>query len=341
MEGPDLLHSRGDQCDSWPLDGLTDRFVELLGLPDGDHEVQEIADVLRGALDLALETDQVELLRDCLFFAHQRLAARGLTTGDHLWLTHELELAAASLLSAAQLDRLHSLLALPASDGPATEPVADSILDRASATYLHHLLQGDRAGALALTRRCVSDGVDMFDILVEVLEPAQREVGRLWALGKISIAQEHFCTAVTQFVMTDLYPAFFSGAESSRRLVAVNARGSAHHVGLRMVTDVLECRDWSTTYVIEDVADEALPQLVVEERADLVLISASMAGHVGQVKRMIRALRDDPRTQAVHVVVGGRPFSVDPALVQVVGADGSALDARSAVAVCDSLVGLP
>jgi len=250
-----------------------------------------------------------------------------------------LEIAAASPLAAQERDRIHLLLARCVADLPTSLPPDAAVLGPLSAAYVEHLLQGDRKGAVALTRQCVRDGMDMFEILLDVLELAQHEVGRRWALGLISVAQEHFCTAVTQFAMTDLYPVFFSGQESQRRLVAVHVPGSTHHVGLRMVTDVLECRDWSTTYIVDGVSVESLPGLVAEDQADLLLISASMPSHITQVSAMIRAIRENPRTRGVQIVVGGRPFMVAPDLVNAVGADGWARDARSAVDVCNRLVG--
>ncbi len=64
-----------------------------------------------------------------------------------------------------------------------------------------------------------------------------------------------------------------------------------------------------------------------------------MPSQIGDVTAMIRAVRLDVRTRNVKVVVGGRPFLVAPDLAVVVGADGWARDARTAVDVCNRLVG--
>lgn len=319
-------------------DGLRDRLVSLLDLPAADPEVQDIATMLQAALESARETGQAELLDDALRFAQGRLTVRGLSQATHSEIGAALETAAAPSLAAGDHGGLHALLARCVGDPVATAADA-ALLGPLSAAYVEHLLQGDRKGAVALTRRCVTDGMDIYEVLLDILEPAQREVGRLWSLGLISVAQEHFCTAVTQFVMTDLYPGLFSGVDSHRRLIAVHVPGSLHHVGLRMVVDVLECRDWSTTYIVEDITVESLPGLVAQDQADLLLISAAMPSHLSQVSAMIRAVREDPRTTGVKVVVGGRPFSVAPDLVAVVGADGWAPDARTAVDVCNALMG--
>lgn len=317
---------------------LKSRFVALLDLPGDDAEVRDIVAMLHAALNTARETDQAALLDDALRFAQVRFVVRGLAHATCGEIGAALEAAAEPSLAVEDRAGFHALLARCVADPLTSTPPDPAALGPLSAAYVEHLVRGDRWGAVALARRCVTDGMDIYEILLDILEPAQREVGRRWALGLISIAQEHFCTAVTQFVMTDLYPGLFSGEDSQRRLVAVHVPGSLHHVGLRMVVDVLECQGWSTTYIVEDVTIESLPGLVVEDRADVLLISAAMPSHISQVKAMIRAIRQDPRTGGVRVVVGGRPFSVAPDLVDAVGADGWAPDARSAVDVCNALM---
>ena len=37
-------------------------------------------------------------------------------------------------------------------------------------------------------------------------EPVQHEIGRLWQINHISVAHEHYCTSVTQMIMSELYP---------------------------------------------------------------------------------------------------------------------------------------
>jgi methanogenic corrinoid protein MtbC1 len=50
-------------------------------------------------------------------------------------------------------------------------------------------------------------------------------------------------------------------------------------------------------------------------------------------------IRADQRTAHVRVLVGGRPFSLNPGLAARLGADGWAPDAISAVALCQEWAG--
>ena len=322
---------------------LGDRRAEplaaLLDLPWTDPEVRDLTAMLLAALDAAQQTGRSELLRDALCFAEGRLQVRRLSRAGCAGIGAALETVVTAHLATGDLARVRAVVSEALAGVPAVLAAETDSLGPVATAYVDDLVRGDRASAVARVRRCVAEGMDVLEILLDVLEPAQHEVGRRWAVGRISVAQEHFCTAVTEFVMTDLYGLLFTAEESRRRLVALHAPGSLHHVGLRMVVDVLECLDWSTTYLVEEVPVDSLPGLVVDEQADLVLISATMPGQVAAVKAMIEALHHDPRTRDVKVVVGGRPFNLAPGLAAEVGADGWAADARATVEVCDRLVG--
>ena len=214
----------------------------------------------------------------------------------------------------------------------------DSTLATLAAGYLDRLMEGDRRGACRLILDAVEDGARVEDVYLEVFQPTQYEVGRLWQRGEISIAKEHFCTAVTQMVMSQLYP-YFEPTNGRQSVVVATAVGSEmHEIGIRMVCDLMELDGWTTYYLGANTPTESIIQSVVERQADLLAISVTMTFHLNHLKELIQTLRDDPRCRDLKIVVGGYPFRVDPQLWRVVGADGGAPDARAAVDMAGALV---
>lgn len=330
----------------WPRSRATmlSRLVAVLDLPGTDPEVHDIAGMLQSALESARDIGQWELLADALHFAHRRLAVRGLACANVDRICSVVEEAADPALQPTERDHLHRLLIrLPTAPAVASHDAAQ--LNPIATTYLELLLSGDRAGAVEHARRHVDDGMDPADFYLDVLAPAQHEVGQRWAQGHISIAQEHFCTSATQLVMRHLRPQMSPADLRGRRLLAVHAPGSVHRVGLRMVTDVLGRRGWHTTYIEDDVTAELLVELLTLQRPDLLLLSASMPSQIPSVRALIESVRQGARTRGVKIVVGGRPFVVAPDLAAAVGADGWAPDARATLDVCNLLTvdpdGLP
>jgi methanogenic corrinoid protein MtbC1 len=196
--------------------------------------------------------------------------------------------------------------------------------------YLELVLAGDRREASRSIIEAADQGIAIREIYLDVLQPVQREIGRLWQLHRISVAQEHLCTAITQLVMSQLYPRLFSGKRRQRSAVGTCVGGELHEIGMRMVVDLLEMEGWDTFYLGADTPHDAVIQQVVDVKADLLAVSVTLANHVDQAAKLIDRLRGDPRCAATKVLVGGLPFNFSPDLWSRVGADATAPDAQGA-----------
>jgi methylmalonyl-CoA mutase cobalamin-binding domain/chain len=203
--------------------------------------------------------------------------------------------------------------------------------------YLEVLLKSDRFAASTLIRSAVADGVSVRDVYLHVLQPVQREVGRLWQTRRISVAQEHYATAVTQLVMSQLYPLNFSSNKNGLRLVATCVGGELHELGIRMVADIFEMDGWDSCYLGANTPSESVVRTVVERNADVLAISATMTSHVPRVAAIVDAVRKQGLDHVV-VMAGGYPFNLVGDLWKRVGADGYAATADVAPSIALDLV---
>lgn len=152
----------------------------------------------------------------------------------------------------------------------------------------------------------------------------------MWQDNRITVADEHLATAITQAAMARLYEELFHASpEPGPLLVAACADQERHELGLRMICDVLEMEGWDTVFLGASVPVEDLVEMVRVRRPQVVALSASIAPHVGRVREAIRAIRETEGT-APLIAVGGRAFIDDPALAERLGADLTARDAVEA-----------
>lgn len=216
----------------------------------------------------------------------------------------------------------------------------DRPLGRESRIYLDALLSGERVDAYALIDKLFERGESVRDIYEYVFQSSQYEVGRLWQTQQISVADEHYCTAVTQSAMSRLYTAWIGSGRSEGKGVLVSAcvGGEMHEIGLRMLTDVFEMEGWDTHYLGAGVDENKLMDQILQRKADIVALSATMTFHVHLMKKLIANLRADERSAGAMILVGGLPFNVDPALWKRVGADGYASDAGGALLEAERLM---
>ena len=293
----------------------------------------------------ALSCENPALFVDYVEWARAVLSARGVRPEDlafHLECTRETLLAglppqlaaeAASYLQAAlgEMPSMPDELPSYLSGGGPLSPLVHQ--------YLHALLRGDRRTASRLVMDAVDRGAGIREIYLEVFQPAQREIGRLWQTNKISVAQEHYCTAAAQLIMSQLYPLLFAGERSGPTLVMASVAGELHEIGARMVADFFEMEGWNTFYTGANTPTESVIRTLIEQRAAVLGISATIAFNLPSVEALVRAVRDRPECNGVRIMVGGYPFNRDRELWRKLGADGFGLDAQDAVSRAQELLG--
>jgi len=225
-------------------------------------------------------------------------------------------------------------------DVPTFIPV-DAPLGALATQYLEALLAGQRDLANQLILQAAGPGKAVRGLYLHVFQRTQYEIGRLWQVNQINVAQEHYCTAATQLIMAQLHP-YVSGAQKTRgTLVATCVAGDLHEVGTRMISDFFEMDGWNTHYLGANMPQASVVQMLVAQHADLLAISATITYHVAAVAALIAAVRREPACAHVKIIVGGSPFKIAPDLWQKIGADGFAADAAAAVALGNQLTGFP
>lgn len=204
--------------------------------------------------------------------------------------------------------------------------------------YLRLLLNAKRKEAADLVVRSVEDGVPVKDIYLRVFQPVLYEIGHLWQHNVVSVAQEHYCTAATQFAMSLLYQHIFTGNKNGRCFVGCCVGGELHEIGMRMVTDFFEMEGWDTYYMGANTPDEDVIRTIVERKACVVGVSVTMTFHLHLVGRLILRIRSRPECRDVKIMVGGYPFLTNRQLWKGVGAHAFAQDADQAIAVAGRLL---
>jgi methanogenic corrinoid protein MtbC1 len=217
--------------------------------------------------------------------------------------------------------------------GKASQITVDSLYKELASEYLAALLSGDRHKAQRLIHSAVESGTGIRDIYLQVFQPAQHEVGHMWQTNRISVADEHFCTAATQSIMIDLYPKIISSHRIGKTLVAACVGSELHEIGIRMVADFFEMEGWDTYYIGAGARHDEIIAAVKERKADLLALSATMTYHVDTMQTLIRLVRTRANAPNLKIMVGGLPFNSSPALWQEVGADFWAPDAEQALQI--------
>ncbi|MGV3539257.1 MAG: cobalamin-dependent protein [Rufibacter sp.] len=289
----------------------------------------------------AVGADSKVLFSDYVLWAQQVLATRNLPVQDlhaHLVVLKE---AIARILPIDMFVRVashlnHALQLLE--EKHQLEPHQQETLEPLALQYLDFLLTGKRKDATELVMREVENGRPVKELYLQVFQPAQHRIGVLWQTNKISVAQEHFCTAVTQSIMSQLYPYVFGSERNGYKLLATCVTGDLHEMGLRMVSDFFEMEGWDTYYLGANMPLPSIVSAIKDQRPDLLLLSATMTYHVPAVVEVIKAIRASQEMRDLKVMVGGYPFNIAEELWKEVGADAYSRNAQEAIVKAQQFV---
>lgn len=206
--------------------------------------------------------------------------------------------------------------------------------------YLEAMLHGSGRDADRVVEQALAQGINAPHIYLDIFQPTAYEIGRLWQVNRISVAQEHLATAIIERQMGELHPYFRPRLRRQRRIVLGCAPDEWHRVGIRMVADFFEAEGWDVIYLGAAVPIPAFVDAIKIAQPDLVGISAAMVFHLPHVTHLVRALHAAD-LDGIPLMVGGLPFVRQPGLHRALNIHLSAPNAAAAVAAANHAFPVP
>ena len=202
--------------------------------------------------------------------------------------------------------------------------------------YNNALLNGNRKEASRIVLKEAENGTSIKDIYLNVFQKSQYEIGRLWLENKITVAKEHFCTAATQQIMSQLYPYIFSTERIGKTMVAANVGKELHEIGIRMVADFFEMEGWDTYYLGANAPASTILQAIEENNADLVGLSIAIPHHITTLRETISSIREKLNGN-IKILIGGYALNEIGNKWKDFYADGFAPNAQEAIQLANTL----
>ncbi|MEQ8718132.1 MAG: cobalamin-dependent protein [Acidimicrobiales bacterium] len=198
------------------------------------------------------------------------------------------------------------------------------LVDRdAAQTYLRLIEARDHRAAVAHVIRLLETGFAPGDIIHEVLIPTQRAIGEAWLDGRLSVAEEHAATAITESALGALF-ARANYPSDRGHVIAACAEGDWHALAPRMLAELLRTRRWRVTLVGASVPASSLAAMAAEAPGTAIALSCSQVENLGGAVRSIAAAHQ----LGLPTLVGGAAVSAERAAL--IGADGWARDHHGA-----------
>ncbi len=204
--------------------------------------------------------------------------------------------------------------------------------------YLEAVLIGDRREALRLVvEDGLQQGISVPDLHLNVIQAAQYEIGRLWQENRLSVAQEHLATAVSQLVLSHLYHHLPKAQSNGKRVMVSCVEGEHHEIGVRILADFLEMAGFQVQLLGANVPTDGLVAMVKQARPDLVALSASLSFHLPALRQAVARVRE-ATGPSFPILIGGRAVLWAPGIEEQLGVPPAAKDAWGMVATARALL---
>lgn len=196
--------------------------------------------------------------------------------------------------------------------------------------YLDLLLASQRVAAQQLVSECMAGGASLATVNVRIIQAAMYDVGLMWQANRISVAQEHLATAISQYVMANAFSLANFAAPLGRTAIFANVESNHHALGLRMISDAFETAGWTARFLGADVPQLSLIGQIDTERPDLLGLSVSMPQQLEVTRGLIGRLRAEMGQACPAILLGGRTINALEGIWRDLGADLCVADAEQA-----------
>jgi methanogenic corrinoid protein MtbC1 len=203
--------------------------------------------------------------------------------------------------------------------------------------YVEALVVGARREALDIVvDEALWQEVPVSGLYLEVIQPAQYEIGRLWEEGRITVAHEHLATAISMSALAHLHPHLPSEPSNGKRAVVACVEGELHDLGALMVAHFLDTAGFEVLLLGANVPDRSLVEFVRERSPDLLALSATTNSSLTALGETIAQVRG-AAGGGVAIAAGGQALSRRPGLARRLGADLHARNARDIAVAAERL----
>ena len=172
--------------------------------------------------------------------------------------------------------------------------------------YFDALLAGRRSECRDIVNDLLDAKIDIKVLYSDLFQRSLYSVGELWENNRITVANEHLATSITESLLNLTYPFIFATERTGRKAVISCSANEFHQVGGKMVADVFELNGWDGHFLGPNSPTEDMAQFIQNVQPDVVGLSLAILPNIDHLKRSIEVVRADfPK---IDLLVGGQAF---------------------------------
>ncbi len=201
--------------------------------------------------------------------------------------------------------------------------------------FFEALINGDRPAARTIVDESVQGGATAGQILSDLFWPVYESIEKLYRADQLSKLSHHLGTRLLRMLVDQNASRLKAKTDRGRSIFALCGPRDSDELGAQMAVDLLEEAGYRVKFAGGNIANDEIMNHVNEEKPDVLLMFASGANDLPNIRSLIDNLREIAACPNVQIAVGGGVFNRAEGLAEEIGAD---LWANSPMEMVETLV---
>lgn len=204
--------------------------------------------------------------------------------------------------------------------------------------FFEALINGDRPAARDIVQDALKQGATPGHILSDLFWPTFESIEKLYRSDQLTKLSHHLGTRLLRVLVDQNASRFHHKPASGRTILALCGPRDSDELGAQMAVDLLEESGFAVKFGGGNIANDEVMAHVNEYKPDVLLMFASGANDLPNIRALIDQLREIGACPNVQIAVGGGVFNRAEGLAEEIGAD---LWANSPMEMVDVLINDP
>lgn len=181
------------------------------------------------------------------------------------------------------------------------------ITEEAYLDYLSSLLDGNKYRCLRIAEKLLTEDNHPVDIYTDLLQKSLYRIGQLWEKNRVCVAEEHLASSITEYVMTNLCPAFPRKELNGKKAVISTVCKEFHQIGAKMAADIFEINGWDVYFLGANTPCGDLTRIIEQIKPEALALSTTFYLNVLRLMESLDSLC--AQNYDMKIYVGGQAFN--------------------------------
>jgi MerR family transcriptional regulator, light-induced transcriptional regulator len=169
--------------------------------------------------------------------------------------------------------------------------------------FTNSLIDGNKSRCFEIVDALLDEKIETREIYVNLIQRALYSIGNLWEQNKLTIAEEHIGTRISEDIVAYFSALIREKGEGVKKVVIACIDKEFHQLGAKMAADIFSLNGWDVSFSGASTPTREILKMIEEKKPDILGLSygfylnfLKLTHVLGDIKKYFPSLK---------IIVGG------------------------------------